>query len=125
MDKAIKQLLNSLKCPICSSQIDILQNYYTTFVCISNSDHYTITLHKNLALIETETLNFFDPHDYNRIYQIYKFYKDNGQLNFCTIIKYQMGEKNKGIKLAYDPINFKYFSIEKAINRIKNIFIYQ
>lgn len=68
MDKAAKLILNSLRCPICKSQIDMLSYTYTkkprpfNYCCASNTEHYGLWfIHWEQPIrIESETAIVYD-----------------------------------------------------------------
>jgi len=124
MDKDTKHFFNNLKCPICCYEINIHKNDSTLYVCSNNHNHYVISLYEKFPLIKLESLNFFDSL-FKTYYQIQKFYKENEELDNCIIWVMQPNTLTKMVKLNFDPISFKEFAVEKTINRIKNILIFQ
>ncbi len=56
----LKEILNSLRCPLCKSQVDGVYNYSPRFYCASNKDHYNVWIRDNLIKKEIVSLYDFD-----------------------------------------------------------------
>ena len=136
MNPAARQILNKLKCPICKSPIDLMS--YTAqpnrkgynFGCAQEPDHYAIWFvhwdRKNS--LEKESVHVYDEkHKYNIV-------KDH----LPTLIQTQIyvhdidperriipSHKETKLIIEQDVFDFNEFDSEKAINRIKMIFIFQ
>jgi hypothetical protein len=130
MDRIAKNILNSLQCPICKAPIDMvchgaLRGY--NYCCASNQDHYAIGL--DFGEIKKEIVNIYDS---NHKYSIIKLYNDSGQIEtiiniFETDLENRVIFSFKEKKIAFDNdiFDFKNFKANKALNRIKTIFVFQ
>ena len=120
-----KTLLNSLRCPICKSQID----YDKIYGCASNIDHYVISFIDDFDIpkIQKEIINIYD--DKHR----YKIIKEHSTpvkitINICDVDAERrviFSFKELKIVTEIDAFNFDKFVIKKAINRIKTLIVFQ
>jgi len=131
MNKNLKQLLNSLKCPICQCQIDTLLNannpIYRGFqyCCVANHKHYAIKVYENYsAHIVEEIVHLYDQsHEYCILKT--KFNTEiaisdldlEGRVRFSFVIK--------KFRTELDLFDFQNFNVDKAINRIKTVLVFQ
>jgi hypothetical protein len=130
MDPEAKKLLNSLKCPLCKAPIDLIE--YSSarkgynFACAINIDHYLIDLIYDPLMVNVETVNVYD---HKHKYEISKFYKDGIKTSikvYETDLESRViySFKEKKIVIDIDAFNFAAFNAERAINRIKVIFVF-
>jgi hypothetical protein len=132
MDPVAKKMLNSLSCPICKSPIDMAGYYVNNYNygCATDIDHYAIhlILWEPIIRISGERVNLYDK---NRKYSLIKSF-DNGNV-VTTIEIYEtdlenrviFSFKDKRIMMNKDLFDFRNFNAEKALNRIKTIFVFQ
>lgn len=127
----LKKLLNSLKCPICNSQIDTLfkvnNPIYRGFQygCVFSYKHYAIKVYENYVPgIVEEIVNLYDKdHEYCILKTkinteiVISNLDPEGRVKFSFSIKKIVTELN-----LFDFQNFDY---EKAINRIKTMLVFQ
>lgn len=129
----IKKFLNNTKCPICKSQIDMIESksvsYLCNFGCASNSDHYMLKLEDffDLPKLTHEVLHIYD---LKHKYKIIKLYFGP---KIETVVKVyetdpegreQFSFKEKKVEVDFDAFNFSNFNREKALNRIRNLFLF-
>jgi len=132
MDPAAKKILNSLRCPICDAQIDTTSYYVRdyNYGCATDVDHYVIymILWEPVIRIASERVSIYDK---NKKYSLIKSY-DNGKTT--TIIEiYETDLENRVIfsfkekKLVMDKdlFDFANFNVDKALNRIKTVLVFQ
>lgn len=124
-----KKTLNNLKCPICKGPIDILSwkaHKPYDFGCAYDVDHYKLKL--NDGYIAQECVGFYDK---KHKYLITKTYKD---LHLETKIniydadpegRVQFDFLQKIISPELDLFDFRNFSVERAINRLKTYLVFQ
>jgi|ERR1035437_21850 hypothetical protein len=124
MYKKVKQLLNSLRCPICGAQIERF--------CVINSDHYKVFLNRDNYNIETDSIRMEQVEIYNdkHHYQIRKYHNTQPILTVITIYNANAegiiyDNKYKHLDIKQDLFDFRDFNIKKAINRIKTILTFQ
>jgi hypothetical protein len=134
MTNTAKKILNSLKCPICRSPIDITGYpvFSTTYNygCAYNCSHYMLSIITlgGETKIEKERVSVFDK---THKYEISKTYRPNG--NKTEIIAYQIDPegrvifsfKNHQLNVEQEIFNFSNFNPDKALNRIKTLFVFQ
>jgi hypothetical protein len=140
MTPEIKKILNSLSCPICGAQIDIIKNYYG---CVANHDHYYLYI--STSYDWTTNTNSVAPNQiYKEVVSIYadkykyvieKMYSYvNNNIDVVTyILVYEIDQegrmifsfKDKTLKLDFGAFDFKNFNVEKALSRIKTLFVFQ
>lgn len=128
MDRTAKQLLNSLRCPICKAQIDMaimIRGY--NYCCANDVDHYTLNL--DFGEIKKERVNIYDK---KHKYSIIKIYDNSGKIEtiiniFETDLENRVifSFKEKKISFDNDIFDFKNFKVDRALNRIKTIFVFQ
>lgn len=131
---ATKIILNNLRCPLCKSQIDMISvtsiNYLCNFGCAYDSDHFMVKIENfdGFSKITYQIVNIYDHKNK------YKIIKQNFGSIIETIIKVyttdaegreQFSFKEKRIELKFDAFNFENFNKEKALGRIKNLFLFQ
>jgi len=132
MDPVAKKLLNSLRCPICQSPIDTASGYFINYNygCASNIDHYAIhlILWDPIIKIDRERVNFYDE---NRKYSIIKSYIDSDVVTEMEVYETDLEHrtifsfKEKKLVMNMDLFDFTNFNKDKAINRIRTIFVFQ
>jgi len=127
----LKKLLNSIKCPICNSQIDTLfkvnNPIYKGFgySCVVDYNHYAIKIIENyFVYISEEIVNLRDEkHNYCIL-----------QSKFDTEIAIEEIDEEGRIQFAFSIpkikkdlslFDFQNFNYEKAINRIKMMLVFQ
>jgi len=134
MQNTAKKILNSLKCPVCCSPIDITGYpvFSTTYNygCSDNYDHYLLSIITSggCSKIEKEQVHVIDS---KHKYQIFKTYHPKG--NKTEITAYKIDPEGRVIfsftnnKLCSEQeiFNFTKFDVKKAIHRIKTMFVFQ
>lgn len=129
----IKTFLNNLKCPICKAQIDFIDvksaSYACNLGCAHNNDHYMLKLEDffDLPIVTHEILHIYDQKSKYKIIKLYS----GPQIE--TVIKvYNIDPegrevfsfKEKKLEFKFDAFDFSKFNREKALNRIKNLFLF-
>jgi len=140
MDKPAKVLLNSLKCPICNSQIDILdwsisrsQIDKYNFGCVDNYLHYRLWFtHWEIPyLIEKETVTIFNKDKQFEIKQYY--YNNNFKVNKTEIYIRDIDQELRVLehkKYKFLPVDYVLFDFSKSsessiLTRIKTLLYFQ
>lgn len=133
-----KQLLNSLKCPICKSPIDLYSGVplYNrsghNFACAEDNQHYSLLLKYDISpiLIMQERTHVYD---HNKKYQLNKTYDYEGGGSITTeIVIYRIDPEGREMfsfekkRLSFDKdlFDFSNFNKEKAIQRIETILVF-
>lgn len=133
MNRKTKNFLNSLRCPICQSQID-MHRTYASYGCVLNHNHYSFLLKVDNRLSRTydvadpvmgcENVNVYDMNEL-KLYDIVQNYIFNTTEVFihnidkeCRVID---DYKDKYIKFDVFLFDFQKFDRDKAINRIKTL----
>jgi len=142
MDPLAKRLLNSLRCPICKSQIDLLSftknKKGNNFGCAQDQNHYAIFLvHWDLPFrVEQEDVQVYSG---KYLYEIRQNHyvspptipavKCNETLIFIKEVdkEFRVIEKGKLQHFQYNQIlfDFQTTSKDKIINRVKTILVFQ
>ncbi len=131
MNKPLKQLLNSLKCPVCKSQIDTLLTannpIYRGFQysCVANYKHYAIKVCENyLVYIAEEIVHLYDQrHEYCILKT--KFNTEIAISDLDREGRVLFSFDIKKFRTELDLFDFQNFNYEKAINRIKTVLVFQ
>lgn len=131
MDKLVKQLLNSLKCPICKKQIDTFSSKRLTkisydFACVSDHSHYKIGLSDEF--IRDELVSFYNKNKKISIYQ-YKnplFEKTTIYIDSVDLEK-RVIEGAPRLSSSFDKVLFDFQKINESqlISKIKTILVFQ
>lgn len=139
MDKATKDFLNRLRCPICAGQIDMFDGKNSkpftrvNYACAANSRHYGIILINDFGpSIREEYVYLYDgPH----MYQVQQIHYGPPLGSTTDIFMYDVnGDNNvietaklKNMKLSFRKalFNFNTTNREKLLNRIKTILVFQ
>lgn len=141
MDFVAKKILNALKCPVCQSQIDIL-NWVVpkigskkghNFGCVSDHFHYSIFfMHWELPIrIEKETVIIYEG---KYQYEIAQDYFLSGISFPHTHIYIRVVDAEKRIldnhpikEIGFNKILFDFSKTnrEKLVNRVKTILVFQ
>ena len=137
MDPLVKIILNSLKCPICQSQIDLLdwkdkrQGKHYNFGCVNNWEHYRLFLvHWEPVLrVEYETVVVYEGR--------HKYEVSQSENNVTDIFIYNVDPEGRVIeqkdkpgpssKFSYNKklFDFSNTNREKVVNRVKTILVFQ
>jgi len=140
MDKVAKLILNSLRCPVCSGQIDLIS--YTklarkpsnqNFSCVYDPEHYGVFLvhWEQPVRLELERATVYEGRHQFNVTQYHYF---NGQPAHLTSISIrEVDPENRIIdnvkpkEFHYDKhlFDFKKTNREKLVNRIKTILVFQ
>ncbi|CAB4196845.1 hypothetical protein UFOVP1290_365 [uncultured Caudovirales phage] len=132
MDKVAKQFLNSLKCPICSAQIDMIKMRaidFSNFACVNDKYHYNLYYQYIQVpfLVIQETVRIYDN---NKLYEI--FQSCDGSLSTEITVKdvdkeYRVLDKKKTLSFRYDKklFDFSKSNRESILNRVKTILVFQ
>jgi hypothetical protein len=136
MNLLVKKILNSMRCPICRSPIDLLtgkMKYEYNFGCATNFQHYACYIDElnNPGNLEKERVIINqDSHQYE-VKQEYFYY---GVILTCTDIvirqidaENRVLEGNKIKEIKYDKILFDFQSTtpSKILNRVQTILTFQ
>ena len=137
MSPDARRLLNTLRCPICGAQIDLIEWHAVTrsgfnFGCVADPEHYSIYfIHWEVPLlIQKEYVSIYDG---NTKYTILQDYSHNRPPQ-TTIRLYQVDPEKRIIegkrhKAAIFPnitlFKFNQTTSEKLLNRIKTILVFQ
>jgi hypothetical protein len=144
LDKAVKVILNSLKCPICKSQVD-LYDYMAprpksigyNFSCVAEYYHYRMWFPHwdSPALIDYDQVEVFEGRFRYRIDQYYTIGRTVYPVrSTSTIIEVQVVDGENHIIEEIRPKIFQYNKIlfnwsttnrDKIINRVKTILTFQ
>lgn len=133
MDPIARQILNTLKCPLCQSQIDfyIVNNshnmYRYNFGCVVDWQHYRFKFDYSdiLFKIEYETVMVYDN---NYLYNITQYCDNRTEIVINTVdAEHRIIDNKKKILFNYDKrlFDFTKTNQEKIINRIKTILVFQ
>lgn len=140
MDKATKVLLNSLKCPVCGGQIDLLDWTKSerkpkdqNFSCVYDPEHYGIWLvhwEQPIRLEVEQAIVYENAYQYK---VIQRHYLNGTSVNLTTVTIREVDPEHRMLenvetKLFQYPkhlFDFKQTSKEKLINRIKTILTFQ
>lgn len=144
MDKAAKIILNSLRCPICKSQIDLIDwtraNMPRTsnFSCVSVPDHFGIWfVHwDGPPVIERETVIVNEGFYQYKIVQKSNFVFANNHTTVSHLTELLIsdidaeqrlieGSVSKFLRFPKHLFDFQKTNKEKLINRIKTILVFQ
>jgi len=132
MEPLLKKLLNSLKCPICQCQIDMIDRR-SGYGCVSDLDHYTISVMRNdldLYQVFSETVNVYDN---KHKYRLTKKYDSAPATSVKTEImvfkvdpegRVNFSFKNSSLVVDKELFDFSKFNVDKAINRIRTVFTF-
>lgn len=139
MDPAVKRFLNSLRCPLCKGQLDLLDWSETrkkdtqyNFYCVYEPEHYAVwCLHWVIPpQIESERVILYEG-EYQFVVSQQHHYQGP---QTCTTIKMsQVDPENRVIEglapkfFTYDKhlFDFTKTNKEKILNRIKTILVFQ
>ena len=127
-----------MHCPLCKAQIDILDWKFKVgrkynFCCAFNWEHYRVNFNHwgSFPKVEYENVVVYDGH---RKYDITQFY-DLPLGEKTEIFIYEVdaefrvidSKDKKVLKFAYDKklFDFSQTNIEKVINRVKTILVFQ
>jgi hypothetical protein len=119
ISKAVKQVdpfknyLNSLKCPICGSQIEGIKE---PFYCVSDSEHYRMYLNDGLPYSASYELVVVCD-DKSRRYAIVQ--------NDTTKIVVSDSSIKETITFSFKVFDFSNTNKEKILNRLKTILVFQ
>lgn len=126
MKPLAKQLLNSLRCPICNGQLDLIDIYKPerngcNFTCVIDSSHYSIFLNHwdEPAKIEREALSV---NENNLSYKIIQDYKPLFNSTLINIQDLQdPGIPSKKITIRNKIFDFNKINKDTIINQIKTV----
>lgn len=130
-----KKLLNSLSCPICKAQIDIISGRCSSlykgydYGCVINFDHYVLYISgvgNYSPKIEKEAVAIYnDKHKY----QLVKTYLDNQVKTEITVFnidpegRVQFSFRNNSAKFDFDIFDFANFNMETALTKIETVLL--
>jgi len=134
MDPRVKAILNSLKCPICKSQIDLYDYYQKNakstqynFCCASSYDHYRMWFPHwdNPPKIMYDVVDIYEGRYKFRIDQRYSICRTTIDIWEVDAEHHFINEQSK--IFTYHQIMFDYPNTnrEKIVNRIKTILTFQ
>lgn len=135
MTYLLKKLLNSLKCPICNTSVDIINYNIRTrqdynYGCAANNDHYLILIKNNdldIPCVLTETINVYDV---SHKYQLTKRYQNLSVKTEILIFNIDAERrvifnfKNNILTFDKELFNFSKFNMGKIIDKIKTILMF-
>jgi hypothetical protein len=122
-----KEILNSLRCPICKAQVDG-NNYSIRFYCVYVRDHYNIWLKD--GAVKRETVNIYDMSKLLK-YEITQSYENNSTKT--NILLENIDAEGREI-FTFDEVSykadialfdFKNFNSEKALNKVKTFLVFR
>jgi hypothetical protein len=141
MDHSTKILLNSLRCPICTSLID---GNTVSGYCVANMDHYNARIANNTGeplwieippILVQEQVSIYEG---KFRYQIFQSYANLVNNNYVTtdssrIIIWDVDPEGRIIHSKHRPefyynkklFDFRNTNKEKLINKIKTILVFQ
>lgn len=143
MDKVAKQILNSLKCPICGSQIDLFEwakpvsKKGNNFGCVAEPSHYGLFfVHWELPYrIEKEDVMIYNGSHLYDIQQEHYIANTSGRVKITRTRIYirDIDEEFRIIDngvfktFAYNKLlfDFAHTTRDKVINRVKTILVFQ
>lgn len=124
----IVRFLNSLRCPLCKGQIEGSPDAFGAKYCVTDRGHYLCCLiYQDNYKIDFEDLSFYDN---SNKYNITKKYFPK-VITTITIEQVDQehrlitGSKVKRVVLESNIFDFSKFNIEKSINKIKTILVFQ
>jgi hypothetical protein len=124
----LKEILNSLRCPLCESQVDGIYSYSPRFYCATEKDHYNVWFKDNL--IKKETINLYD---YNKLikYEIIKIY-DGDNITTKVVMENIDAEgreiftfEDRSFTIGMSLFDFRNFNLDTALNKIKTILLFK
>jgi hypothetical protein len=136
LDPLVKAMLNSLRCPVCGGQVDLVDwkvkspGRKYNFCCVANWEHYRIFfVHWEPVLrIEYETVVVYEGRHQYWITQ----YDDNGNNNIEIIVsevdaENRVVDTKKPSRFSYDKklFDFSKTNRERIVNRVKTILVFQ
>ncbi len=132
MDKAVKQYLNSLRCPICFGQIDMIEKRLidgNNFGCVNDNYHYNLFYQywkQPFGLIQ-EIVRIYDK---DHLYEVMQ--SSDGNLFTEILVKnvdkeYRVIDKKKILQFRYDKklFDFSQSNKDSILKRIKTVLIFQ
>lgn len=120
--KTIKQIdpfknyLNSLRCPVCGSQIEGISE---PFFCVANNEHYRLYLQESLP--------------YTPSHEIVVIYDDNSRRYAISqdvdstkiVVSYENSPTKEPITFSFRVFDFLNTTKEKILNKLKTIMVFQ
>lgn len=80
-DKDFLKFCNSLRCPLCGSQLDgKIHVIHSQLYCVNNNDEYIVSYYSNLEFPQFEKIKYYYP-QYNYIVISEKHHNDNEYYN--------------------------------------------
>jgi len=129
MDRETKKLLNSLKCPICSAQIDSITNkrYGYLYSCVANKDHYVLSIDDNTSICREKVHIYDNNHKYAIVKSFTKGVPQTEISVYETDLEHRVifSFKKKQIFMDKELFDFTNFNVDKALKRIKTVFVFQ
>ena len=141
MEPSTKKLLNSLACPICGCQIDLISSTFGyrdfNYSCVADIEHYTISLMYGLdvTVLDKERVIIYDD---NHKYEVSKYHYYDALLSkkvlTDTFIKqFQVDPENRVIdnvpvktsEFKTEVINTAKVGKDKLLNRVKTLLVFQ
>jgi len=121
-----KEILNSLRCPICQSQIDGV-SYSIRFYCAQDQKHYNVWIKD--GKLKKETINLYDLKKLLK-YELTQTYETNGVKTIIILENidaegreiFSFEENSYTANLAL--FDFRNFNYDKAINKIKTFLVF-
>lgn len=136
MDKRVKLIVNSLKCPLCKAQIEGYDVYAPNakstsfnFHCVSNYYDYRFWMpydDYNAPKIEYDMVHLYEGKFKYHIDQRYKINRTRIDM-FEVDLEHNIKDETKGKNFQYDKILFDYPNTNrtKIVNRLKTILTFQ
>lgn len=133
MDPLVKQMLNSLKCPVCKGQVDLMdygnqtRNKKFNYCCVNNWEHYRLFfVHWEPVLrIEYEMVVLYEGRHQYSIWQ----FENNSTSIFISEVdaENRVLENVDATQFVYNKklFDFSQTNREKLINRAKTILVFQ
>jgi len=126
-----KELLNSLKCPVCGGQIDIARVCGSNYGCVNNPYHYNLNIETgSVAIFSFLTRERITLYDSKYRYDILRIHGESikTKIEIFDIDgerRVIFSFKDKFVEIDGDAFDFNNFNSDKALNRIKTILLFQ
>lgn len=147
MNKATKKFLNSLKCPICQCQIDLISNRNYSgiihndigylginFGCVNNPTHYGLNLDMDVSETDNGSyLIIYESSIVNNIkvqYEIIQHYTQDGHTKLIIWAidpegRYKENVLSKSLNFERHLFNFNNTNKENLIDKITTLLLFQ
>jgi|SRR5208282_1449590 len=131
MDPILKKIVNTLKCPICGSQIEGLEG---AFYCVYNREDYCVYIshYDDIIRVERESIMIFEG---TRLYHVLQVYEEDKN-NWTEFYIFPIDAEKRLIEGKADEnyligtyeqslFDFQDTNREKILDRLKTILVFQ